>query len=62
MIYLKIYLSYKGEIERCMDIVIPTAAVIPTKADGPQAGGIAAVVLVATVAAMAATLVKAAKT
>jgi hypothetical protein len=45
-----------------MDIVIPTEAVIPTKADGPQAGATAAAVLAATAAITAATLAKVAKT
>jgi hypothetical protein len=53
---------YKGEIERCMDIVIPTEAVMPTKASGPQVGAIAAAVLAASAAAMAAALARAART
>jgi len=44
-----------------MDIVIPTEAVIPTKASGPQAGAIAAV-LAAMAAATAGALAKAART
>jgi hypothetical protein len=62
MSYLAIYLSHKGEIERCMDIAIPTEAVIPTKADGLRAGANAAAVLAASAAVTEVALARAAKT
>ena len=45
-----------------MDIVIPTAAAIPTRADGLRAGATAAAVLAASEAVMEVTSVKAVKT
>jgi hypothetical protein len=44
-----------------MDIVIPTEAVIQTKASGPQAGAIVAAALAATAAVMVAALARAAR-